>query len=302
MASILDDIKKQFTSKSVLTRLIIVNVVVWLLMIIASITVGRLMGEELLNKTLAIQGYYLGVPSDLGLLIRRPWTIITHMFAHDTSGIMHLAFNMLGLYFLGQLWIQFVGVRKLLPTYILGGWAGMLLYVVIYNVFPGLQTMSFAVGASAAVYAIMTAAAAYRPNMQIRLFGILPVKLGLMVGIFILGDFLRLNSGDNFGGHLAHIGGAAFGFVYGRQLLQGKDSFRWMDRFLDRFFNFFKFGGTRMRVVRDTPHKRPKSDEQFNQERNNNQQKVDRILDKISRSGYDSLTKDEKDFLFRQGK
>lgn len=290
----IDDLKRNFEGQTTVNRLIIVNAVVFLL----CYTIGLFTVRDAWQE-------YVALPASVGDLITRPWTVVTHMFSH--AGFRHIFFNMLLLFFLGKMFSTLFSSRRLISTYILGGFAGGLAYLIIYNVVPSLNAEhSFALGASAAVMAIVVAVAAFRPKMEIRLFGVFPVKMAVLGGAMVLLDYLQLQSSDNVGGHIGHLGGAAYGVWMGYKMRKtGRfplaDGF---ERFLDRVFSFNPFKrGPRMKVVQNEmdPRKRYKRDEDFNAEKRSNQEQVDAILDKISKRGYDALTKAEKDFLFQQG-
>ena len=305
MNYVFEDIKRQFTGRSMLARIIIVNGAVFLVTVLVRVLFKILLQDLDTWAMLESNAYFLGVPADLKTLLFRPWTILTHMFTHFE--FWHLFWNMLWLYFMGSMLIQDMGNRMLLSTYLLGGFAGFVLYVLMFNVFAALPTSSVAVGASAAVFAIVTTIGAYAPNRKLNLFGILPVKLWVLALVFVLRDVMELQSGNNIGGHLAHLGGAIFGYIQGKALVNGRDLAAGFERFLDRFFDTLKGGNrTRMKVIRDkkSPGNRSargRSDEEYNRDKFETQQQIDRILDKISKSGYDSLSKFEKDFLRDHG-
>lgn len=296
MAGFVNSIWSQFTSKSILGRLLIINVAIFLLCVTVRIMLSfsGYKGLELDIYFSETFGKYIASTASIGELARKPWTLVTHMFTHFTMG--HIFFNMIMLYFSGQIFVNYFGQRKLLSTYLLGGFAGFLLYFLAYNLFSGLNERSLILGASSAVMAILVASAAYKPKSVIRLFGVFPVQLQVIAAILVLADYLRLANGDNTGGHLGHLGGALFGFVWGRAYLTRNDMSKGFDGFLDRFFNFFKWNRG-MRVVKGPKTRAPKSDDQYNSERNSRQKKLDAILDKISKGGWDSLSKEEKDFL-----
>ncbi|MDB4061168.1 rhomboid family intramembrane serine protease [Vicingaceae bacterium] len=240
---------------------------------------------------------WLAVPSDPSKLIFKPWTIITYMFLH--LGLWHLFSNMLWLYFLGTLFVQFLGERKLYTVYIAGGIAGALLYVLFFNIFPvfeNVNSSAIALGASASVMAIVVGIGTYSPNYAIRLLFLGDVKLKYIAIFSFVIDVLSI-SNSNSGGHIAHIGGAALGFLFAKQWAKGKDITAWVSsttNFLLALVKPSKKG--KMKVK----YKRPSaSDYEHNDRKKEEQSVVDAILDKISRSGYDSLSKKEKEILFK---
>lgn len=287
----------RFKSSNIVIKLIAVNALVFLIVNIL-LGVWAMSGDFNLNE--ATESLRLGVSADMKLLLYRPWTIVTYMFTH--YDFMHIFVNMLILFFLGRIFLYLTNPRKFLSMYVMGGLAGFLFYVIGFNFFPALNVdNTHMIGASASVMAIVLAAATYSPNYTVNLIIFGPVKLWLIGVLYVLADIAAIKYFDNTGGHLAHLGGAAYGFLWARQMKQGKNIGAWMERWLDRLANLFKGGGkTRMKVVKNQ-RRGGKTDEEYIMEKRNNQARVDSILDKISKSGYDSLTKDEKDFLFKQG-
>jgi membrane associated rhomboid family serine protease len=296
-----DDLKKQWDAGSLLTRLIFVNVGVFTLILTL-----RLLGTlGIINESNAIGVYGLATGWSGDVLVLRPWSVLTHMFVH--VDIWHLAMNMLWLYWMGRLFVVQFGSRRLLSTYFVSGLAGFVLYAVASNVFPGLQQGTYAYGASAAVMGIMTATATAQPNYTVRLLflGAIPLKY-LAIG-WVLLDYFALGNGANTGGNLAHLGGAAFGYVMIKQAANGRDLVGWFERLIDAAVGLFQSGSvpkgrkkTRFRKVKDSRTTRVKSDDDFNREKRERSERMDAILDKISKKGYDNLTAAEKEFLFRQ--
>lgn len=238
---------------------------------------------------------WMSASSDVSVMIRRPWSLITHMFAHIQFG--HFLFNMVALYTMGQVFVSVQGFKKLTAVYIMGGLAGYFLFALSFNFLDVFKVKygSYVLGASAAVMAITVAAATLRPKQILYLFGAVKLELMWLAAILVLLDLASVPSGVNSGGHIGHIGGAAFGYIYARQIQKGKDLGRWLNNFLDKIKSLF--ATRKMKVASNNA--RPKSDEVFNLEKKARQKKIDAILDKIGKSGYDSLSKDEKDFLFR---
>ena len=293
---ILNDLKSYFLSKATLPRLIIINTAVWLL--VSAILVIAFLFNIDDNEVRFFIADILGVSANLERLIVRPWTIFTYMFLHIS--FFHILFNMLWLYWFGKIFLEFLVSRQLLVTYILGGLAGGLLYVLAYNIFPAFSeilVLSTAIGASAAVMAIVTTISFYVPNYTIPLFLVGRVKIVYVAIILFVLDFFMIRSG-NSGGHIAHIGGAIYGFIYAYYLRKGKD--------FSNFFEAINLNGIRRFFMKPSGNskasykaKRPVSDVEYNNHRMDNQKRIDIILDKISKSGYDSLTKAEKEFLFK---
>lgn len=242
--------------------------------------------------------FYLTIPASVKTLLFRPWTLLTHMFVH--AGFLHIIFNMMWLYFGGTLFLTFHDSKKLLSTYLLGGFTGALFFILGMNLFPVFQASvpySFAEGASAAVLAIIVAVATTAPNYVVRLVLLGPVKLKYIAIVSVLLDVLLI-PGGNAGGHMGHLGGAFFGFVYASQLKQGRDL---TVDFLKPYFWLREKWANRTNRIK-VVHRKPKSDYDYNAEKASKQEQVDAILDKIKRSGYDSLSANEKEILFKASK
>ena len=290
--AIADEIKDSFKRGGVVTRLIYVNVGVFLAIIILDI-----LFSFLLSDFAEVIKWWLSVPADLGVLIFRPWSILTYMFVH--ADFLHILFNMLYLYWFGNIFLRYFNPRQLLGVYFIGGLAGELLYLVSYNVFPALNNFTdspIMMGASASVMAIIFAAANYSPNYKVHLILIGPVKIMHLAIIMLILDLISITSFDNTGGHLAHIGGALFGMYFSSKVAKGKDVTRRFNHFMDNFASLFS-RKPKMKVTH-TKSRRPMNDMEYNASKRSKQNEIDRILDKIKNSGYDSLSKQEKDDLF----
>ncbi|MES2108056.1 MAG: rhomboid family intramembrane serine protease [Bacteroidota bacterium] len=273
---------KMLRSDSKIPMLIGINIIVFLLVNIASIL------ETLVFRTHNIDFFsdkYLLLTANLHELPLRFWTPVTYMFMH--AGPLHILFNMLMLYWFGQIFEDFLGKKRTLGLYFLGGLAGGALYILCYNTLPffthdNAAATSTLVGASASVMAVIVATATQLPNYTISIIFIGPVKLKWLVLFFLILDFLG-TAGPNAGGEIAHLGGALIGFVYIKQLQKGND-------WIARISGIFK-AKPKLKVV--SKNSSGKSDGKPRQE------EIDLILDKISQSGYDSLSKQEKEVLFR---
>jgi membrane associated rhomboid family serine protease len=291
--SVWSDIQNKFKGGDVVVRLVLINIAVFVLINVYLLVlyVTDTLPSNFLGKDLA-----LAASSSWQVLLHRPWSILTHMFAHENFG--HLLFNMIAIYFMGNLLKTMLGSKSVLANYVLGGLSGLVLFFLFYNLSPKLHTNGGALvlGASAAAMAIVCAAAAYAPRLQVFLFGAFKLELQWLAIFLVLLDLVSIRSGVNSGGHIGHLGGAIFGYVYATQLRKGNNMFGWFDNLIERIKKLFA-KKSRMRV--DVNHARPKTDEAFNLEKKARQQKIDSILDKIGMSGYDSLTKDEKEFLFK---
>lgn len=237
----------------------------------------------------------------------KPWSIITYAFLH--SGIWHIASNMLILYFSGIYFLNYFSPKRLLNYYFLGIIIGALVYMLSYNLFPAFQGTgkSYLIGASAGVMAVLIGIATHVPNMRVRLMLIGSVKFWYIAAFLVAIDVIQIPMG-NAGGHFAHLGGAALGYIYTKQLQKGNDIGKWFENIMDSFAALFKPGERKpkMKTVHrnktQTAKTRNTKTKTTSSSKNEKQQKVDDILDKISKSGYESLSKAEKDYLFQAGK
>lgn len=287
----------QYKTANIVVKLIVINVLVW---------IGFMLLEWMLNSG-AIFSQWFSLPTDLSRLLIQPWSLLTYAFLH--AGFWHIFWNMLILYWFGQIVLNLFTEKRFLTIYLLGALAGGVLFVLAYNLFPVLITSSaYLVGASAAVRAIMIFIAAYTPNTEVRVI-FFNVKLW-HIGVFVvLTDLIQIPSSGNAGGLLAHVGGAIFGYVYAQQLSKGNDIGLWWERLADGVVNLFK---SKPKSAKKANMKTVYKNQASAQKRtyrsgsrvskNEQQAQIDAILDKISKSGYDSLSKAEKDFLFKAGK
>lgn len=290
---ILDGIRDSFKKGSSLIKLIYINIGVFLLITLAAILAFLLSSPAISAKALE----FTAVPSSLSALIIKPWTLVTYMFTH--KDIWHILFNMLWLYWFGTIFIEYLDQRKLISVYLLGGLSGAILYIASYNIFPafnGVVNESVAIGASASVMAVVVAIAAYVPDYPVHLILLGKVKIKYMaLAIFVLTSFMEFPV--NSGGKIAHIGGAVFGYLYTMNIRQGKDIGRWINGILDKLITLFK-PRKKLRVK----YKKPVTDYDYNKMKADHQAQINRILDKISKGGYDSLTREEKDILFNESR
>ncbi|MEM0518814.1 MULTISPECIES: rhomboid family intramembrane serine protease [Aequorivita] len=281
----------KYKTANILVKLIVINVVVYLLVYL---------GSFILNMSPQYATRWFVLSDDFDTLLFRPWTLITYGFLH--YGFLHILFNMLWLYWFGQFVLNLFTGKRLLTIYLLGALFGGLLFVIAYNLFPAFaQSRGFLIGASGAVTAIMVFIATYTPNTEVRIFTF-TIKLWHIALVLFLLDLVRIPSSGNAGGLMAHVGGAIFGYVYAVQLAKGNDIGKWFENFMDWIANFFK---PRSKKPFKTVHRNTKTastQSKSKASKSEHQKKVDGILDKIGKSGYDSLTKAEKDFLFKAGK
>jgi membrane associated rhomboid family serine protease len=289
-----DDIKSTFRKGSNLIKLIYINIAVFLIVTIFGIVGFLIVTPEISEFVIR----NLSVPSSLGALLLKPWTLVTYMFTHKE--LLHILVNLLWLYWFGAIFLEYLDQKKLVAVYLLGGLAGAVTYVLSYNIFPAFSEVVEEsiplLGSSASVMAVVIAIAAYVPDYTVTLFLIGRVKIKyIALIIFILTSVLDFSV--NSGGKLAHIGGAFFGYFYTLNYRRGKDTGKWLSRLLDSAATLF----SRKRKMKVTYKKVP-DDYEYNRIKSEHQAQINKILDKISKGGYDSLTREEKDILFNESR
>lgn len=288
---IIDEIKLSFKNGSYLTKLIYINLAIWILLRL--VFVGFMLSGSDGSQILG----WLALPASFELFLKRPWTLITYMFLHFE--FLHILFNVLWLYWFGKIFLEYHNQRKLLSLYLLGGLAGGLAFMLAYNLVPVFkESVPFTqlLGASASVIAIMIAIAVYVPNHVINLVFIGPVKIKWIALISFILYIISL-SGSNAGGNFAHLGGAFWGWLYMSQLMSGRDLTSGLNKIADNLFFWMK-PRKKLRIKYNIPN----HDYDYNRGKVSQQSEINRILDKIGKSGYDSLTAEEKDTLFKMGK
>lgn len=284
--------KDLFKENPVLKWLLLVNVGIWIMVAFANLFLWlyKSPGTNLLVR-------WLSVPADWTELIRKPWTVITYMFLHER--FWHLFFNVWMLWFGGMIFTRFLSQKQLALTYGLGGLVGAIFFILAYNLFPVFETVKYtavAMGASASVLAILVAAATYKPDYGLNLLLFGQLKFKWLAIAFVVIDLLSI-SAENPGGHIAHLGGAVFGFVYGLILRKGLGQPSEPKRKKRKP----KMEYTPYEEIHDEPQV-PRSDEEYNHQKAERERDVDAILDKIAKDGYASLTAEEKEFLFKNSR
>lgn len=281
--SLLKDLQTKFNNGGIVQQLIYINIAIF----IVALLIGSFSG----GKSTFIREWFT-LQSSLDIMITRPWTLITYGFFH--AGFIHILFNCLILFFFGRLFLEYFTPKQLLNFYIFGTLFGGIAFLLSYNYIPIFQgKIGYLLGASAGVNAIVIGIAAYIPNYQLNLRFIGYVKLWHIAAFYILIDLLSV-TGGNGGGHIAHLGGALFGYLYVRQANNKRGSTSG-----GSFFDLFKKKQKPLKTVHKSKTRTAKT---ATNTKSDNQKKVDTILDKISKSGYDTLTKEEKEFLFKQKK
>ena len=293
-----EEFKRFFRSGNVLSILILINIGVWVLTKVVYVIFYLYNHPDVALADNWIL-HYFALPANTGDLASRPWTLVSYMFLHVE--FWHILFNMLWLYWFGRIFMEYLNSRQLLFTYIAGGLAGGLLFVFAYNIFPVFHDTlgsSVALGASASVMAIVMAISFFVPNYTIQLLFIGRIRILYLAIVLFIFDFIAIPSG-NAGGHIAHIGGAFFGYFF--SLWMRKTMYAYSSGvFISLYKKIVSLFRPRLKVSSSNKFSgRPKTDETYNVDKNRYQERIDSILEKISRGGYDSLTKEEKDFLFR---
>jgi membrane associated rhomboid family serine protease len=302
-----EEIKESFRRGSSLTRIIYINLGVFIV-IRLTYTLYALFSGNLLGGPAIRQSFdhnvmeYLMLPANPATLLFRPWTLISYMFLH--FDFLHILFNLLWFYWFGRVFLMYLDQKKLLNVYLLGGLAGAFLFVLAYAFIPALVPFSgasWALGASAAVMAVAITISFLVPDYTFYLIFIGPVRIKYIALFFILTDLIFIPVDGNPGGHIAHLGGAFYGIMYAWQYKKGKDLGRGFSRFMDTVFSFLASPFRRKSKVH-VAYKRTEDDMEYNRRKADEQAEIDRILDKISKGGYESLTREEKEKLFRMGK
>lgn len=294
-----EEIRYQFKSGPMFTRLILVNLFVFLIInfILLIYFLNNIPSELASFKLLSI----IAPTPSWQHNLTHPWSIILYMFSH--IGFFHLLFNMMLLYFGGKIFSQYLSDKQLLNVYIFGGLCGLLFFIVSYNTFPVFANsqMSPIIGASASVMAVLGAISFYLPKLEVMLWGVFRMRLIYLTLIFAALDFISIPK-DNAGGRIAHLGGLLFGLYASMYFKNSKHVFNRWDLtsifFVSRWFK----RKSKLKVKYSNKNSRGMSDEDYNLHKKAKQERIDEILDKINRSGYESLSKAERDFLFNAGK
>ena len=280
----LSELKHELLKGKMNHRLLIINVAIFIF-IQVWLAIGRLGGapDDIIYHIFTLDPNFTR-------LLYHPWGILTSIFSH--FDFIHLLFNMVFLYFAGKIYEDIFHSKRLLITYIIGGVFGGIAEIIIQSLFFPLKESALIVGASGSIMAIFVAVAFHSPNMKVQLFGRFSIRLYFVALFFLIQDIIGIGKNDGIA-HFAHLGGAIFG------VLSVQNS-TLLNRIETGFTSLFKgkFGTSK----KQQPKSRFKSNEDYNQERREQQIQTDKILDKISKGGYESLTKQEKDFLFKQSK
>ncbi|HOI25908.1 MAG TPA: rhomboid family intramembrane serine protease [Paludibacteraceae bacterium] len=281
-----EEIINSFKSGSTLTKLIYINLGLFVIVGLGSAILTLFNVSNVWTTILML-------PSKFSLLIIRPWSIITYMFLH--LNFIHLLFNILTFYWFGNLFMQYYSQKELVGLYITSGILGGVLYMLAYSIFPYFaDKYGDLTGASAAVMGIIVAVAVTAPDRLIRLMFIGDVKLKWIAIVGIIISLLNVAS-ENAGGNISHIGGALGGYLFVLASRKGKDITAWVNRPINFLANLFN-RSPKMKVTYN--NNRPMTDQEYNYNKKQEAENIDKILDKIKKSGYESLSKEEKRQLF----
>lgn len=298
-----DEFKRHYLASSLLMRFIYINIAVFVVLRLVGLV--SFLGTGSSNSLLQ----WLELPAYLPSLLHRPWTVFTYMFSH--YGLLHILFNMLWLYWLGRIFLEFFTPRQLGGLYVLGGLGGAALFIAAYNLLPHLDANSaLMLGASASVMAIVIAVSVYRPDYQINLLFIGGISLKWVAIVTVLLDLISIEGG-NMGGHIAHIGGMLVGLWFGLAIKRGHDITSWINWCIDAFVTLFskRPSNKAWRPIEGDPLQRKKAkktkankaktaDTKAQPSSSLNEERLDEILGKLKRSGYGALSDEEKEFLF----
>ena len=292
--SITNDIKYQFRHGNMVMKLIFLNIGVFLFFAIFNLLSFLFQDTSVYHLVLT----KVETPASLNNLLHQPWSLFTYMFLH--TGFFHVLFNMLWFYWFGEIFVLYLGDKIILPLYLIGGIAGALTYILAFNFIPVFKPaveVSYMLGASASIFAVVFAAATLNPDYEVRLMFLGVIRIKYIALVSILLDIINIPNG-NAGGYIAHVGGALSGYVYIQALRGGFD----ITSPLNKFFDWVATVVKRKSKVKMTYKNTERMNTPVREKTSDDQKRVDEILDKISRSGYDGLTKEEKDFLFHYSK
>jgi membrane associated rhomboid family serine protease len=284
-----EELIESFKNGTTLTKLIYINLGVFLVISIAQALLGLFnVNTEWVDS--------LMLPAQVSTFAHRPWSILSYMFFHKS--FIHILFNLLMLYWFGKLFLQYCSQHDLVGLYILGGIAGGATYIIAFNLLPKFAPvigLSLLLGASASVMAITIATAVFAPNQTMRLVLIGDVKIKWIALVSVLISLMQINA-ENAGGELAHIGGAVAGYIFAIEYKKGKNITDWINKILHRIANLIHGAGRKPKMK--VSYTTRENDQEYNYRKKQENDDIDKILDKIKSSGYESLNDDEKGKLF----
>ena len=297
-----DDFKRAwYKPNNAIIQIILINIIVFAIARVLKVFFDLSGATDIFFTLFSI----LELPADIGQFILQPWSIVTYFFTHYE--FFHLLFNMLFVYWFGQIILEFLGNKRVIELYVLGGLFGGILYIFLYNFIPFYTTRvdgSLMLGASAGVFSIVVGAAVLRPDYSIFFIFLGPVKIKYIAIFYVFMSFIQ-STGENAGGEIAHLGGAFAGWLFITQLSKGNDIGDWISQFIDRVKNLFSSQSQIKVIHRKKQCRKPAKSMKTSVNKQGtipDQGEIDAILDKISSSGYESLSKEEKQKLFNASK
>lgn len=294
------ELKNTYRSGGMTTKLIFINIVVFI-----GIGLLEVLGRNVFSGFYTFLYYLIGLCTNIGEFVFRPWGLFTYMFSH--FGFMHLLTNMLFLYVVGKFFEQFFSAKRLLYTYILGGIFGGLFEILVHLIVPSMNG-SYVIGASGSVMAVMAAIAFYQPQLTVSVWGLFNIKLIYIAALFLFSNLYSVGMGADSGvAYFAHLGGMLLGYLSIKNPFSSTNIINRGMALGDKFIALFqskrsKKGKFTYSKDRASQTRTYKTDEQYNMEAKQKQERINAILDKISKSGYESLSKEEKELLFSQSK
>ena len=295
--SIITDLKNNYERGNISLRFIYINVGIFILTSVVNI------GFTLFNRPFSLWLLqWFECPASLRRLLIQPWSLVTYMFMH--ADVFHILFNMLWLYWFGQLFLYLFSAKHFRGLYFLGGLCGGALYILAYNIFPFFAPYighSYMLGASASVLAIAVATAVREPDYRVNLLLFGAVRLKYLTLIMIVTDLLFITS-SNAGGHTAHLGGAIAGFWFARSFQHGTDPTWWINKTIDTITGWFSRSKRPKKPKMKVHYGGRAADYDYNARKRDREAEIDRILEKLKKSGYESLTSEEKKSLFDASK
>ena len=296
MGNFIFDLKNRFNQGNICLQLIYINVGIFVVTTLVSVFL------LLFNWNASSWLDFLELPAWIPQFLMQPWSLFTYMFLH--AGALHLLFNMLWLYWFGQLFLSFFSARHCRGLYLLGGLCGGLLYLLAFNVFPYFEAYvhgSYLLGASASVLAIVVATAVRQPEYRVNFMFVGSVRLKYVALFMVVTDLLFVTS-SNGGGHIAHLGGALAGWWFAASLQKGHDVTRWINQIFDWFTAGHRFKASPKKPKMKVERGGRAADYDYNSRKKQQSEEIDQILDKLKKSGYSSLTTEEKKRLFDASK
>lgn len=292
----IDNIRRVYKDTSILMKIIVVNIFVLLLLRFLAL------GSMLFNIDASGMLHWVDVSSDLHVLIRRPWTVITFMFSH--FDFLPVIFDLLWFYWIGRIFMDFFTSKQLMGLYLLGGWGGMILFLLTFNLLPHFAGINACLmGASASVLAVVIATAVYTPDFKIPLLFLGEISLKWIAAVAVV--FTVLGDLSNLGGIIAHIGGILVGVWFALRIRRGRDITRSLNAVIDTFFGLFNGRSWKFFKSGKKKKKNASGDDGKSASRaarpadEVDEEELDTILIKIKKAGYDALTDEEKDKLFK---